>query len=168
LGLDTGLYGPAMLAADVGKAEKAARWFGSDEAAEMALGGVRFATEELRARYEASVTAVRAALGERAFTAAWAAGRALPRDRAVAEVMALLRPLTEEPVTTTEPAAFGLSPREREVLQLIAQGRSNREIGNALFISTPTVKVHVRSILTKLALDSRTAAAAFAIHHGLN
>ena len=68
----------------------------------------------------------------------------------------------------TEPAAFGLSPREREVLQLIAQGRSNREIADVLFISTPTVKVHVRSILTKLALDSRTAAAAFAIHHGLN
>jgi two-component system NarL family response regulator len=49
----------------------------------------------------------------------------------------------------------------------VAAGQSNREIAEALFISVPTVKVHVRSILTKLDLDSRTAAAAFAIRNGV-
>ena len=52
-----------------------------------------------------------------------------------------------------------LSPREKEVLSLVAQGLSNREIGQALFISPVTVKVHVRHIFEKLGVKSRTAAA---------
>jgi ATP/maltotriose-dependent transcriptional regulator MalT len=52
-----------------------------------------------------------------------------------------------------------LSPREKEVLSLLAQGLSNREIGLALFISPVTVKVHVRHIFEKLGVKSRTAAA---------
>jgi len=52
-------------------------------------------------------------------------------------------------------------------LRLLATGSSNRAIGETLFISVPTVKVHVRSILTKLGLESRTAAAAFAIQNQL-
>jgi DNA-binding NarL/FixJ family response regulator len=53
------------------------------------------------------------------------------------------------------------------VLRLVAQGCSNQEIADQLFISPQTAKVHVRSILAKLNLESRTAAAAFAIRHGL-
>lgn len=52
-----------------------------------------------------------------------------------------------------------LSPREKEVLSLVAQGLSNREIGLALFISPVTVKVHVRHIFDKLGVKSRAAAA---------
>ena len=52
-----------------------------------------------------------------------------------------------------------LSPREREVHQLVAQGLSNKEIASVLFISETTVKVHVRHILEKLGVRSRTAAA---------
>ena len=52
-----------------------------------------------------------------------------------------------------------LSPREKEVLSLLAQGLSNREIGVALFISPVTVKVHVRHIFEKLGVKSRAAAA---------
>ncbi|MGH2934362.1 MAG: LuxR C-terminal-related transcriptional regulator [Gaiellaceae bacterium] len=52
-----------------------------------------------------------------------------------------------------------LSPREREVYELLAQGRANHEIAKALFISESTTKVHVRHILEKLGVHSRTAAA---------
>ena len=63
--------------------------------------------------------------------------------------------------------AFGLSKREREVLHLLAQGHSNRAIADQLFIAEATVKVHVTAIFTKLGVDSRSAATAFAIRNGL-
>jgi DNA-binding CsgD family transcriptional regulator len=62
---------------------------------------------------------------------------------------------------------FGLSKRELEVLQLIAQGRTNREIGDRLFISQKTVGVHVGNILAKLGVSGRVEAAAVAIRLGL-
>ena len=64
-------------------------------------------------------------------------------------------------------AAFGLSPREREVLLLLSAGRTNREIGERLFISQKTVGVHVGNILAKLAVSGRVEAAAVAIRLGL-
>ena len=62
---------------------------------------------------------------------------------------------------------FGLSSREREVLGLISQGRTNREIGERLFISQKTVGVHVGNILSKLGVSGRVEAAAVAIRLGL-
>ncbi len=58
-----------------------------------------------------------------------------------------------------------LSPREREVLRLIARGHSNRQIARELAIGEQTVKTHVRSILTKLGLQDRLQAAIFALRH---
>ncbi len=60
-----------------------------------------------------------------------------------------------------------LTEREREVLQLIADGRNNREIAEKLVISEKTVKTHVSNILGKLNLDDRTQAAIYALRHGL-
>ncbi|MDZ5661020.1 AAA family ATPase [Nocardioides sp. S-58] len=60
-----------------------------------------------------------------------------------------------------------LTPREREILALVAEGRSNGEIGKQLFISTKTVSVHVSNILAKLDAASRTEAAAVARRRGL-
>lgn len=62
---------------------------------------------------------------------------------------------------------FGLSPREREVLALIAEGMTNREIGEALFISDKTVGVHVGNILAKLGVSGRVEAATVAVRLGL-
>ena len=60
-----------------------------------------------------------------------------------------------------------LSPRENQVAELIAAGRSNKQIGTQLFLSERTVENHVRSILDKLGFSSRTQVAAwFATHHG--
>ncbi|MEK6719407.1 MAG: AAA family ATPase [Chloroflexota bacterium] len=63
--------------------------------------------------------------------------------------------------------AFGLSPREREVLRLIAQGRTNRDVGDRLFISQKTVGVHVGNILAKLGVSGRVEAATVALRLGL-
>jgi DNA-binding CsgD family transcriptional regulator len=60
-----------------------------------------------------------------------------------------------------------LSDREKEVLQLVGQGKSNKEIALALFISVNTVKVHVSNIFQKLDVSSRTEATLFAIENGL-
>jgi NarL family two-component system response regulator LiaR len=71
---------------------------------------------------------------------------------------ALRRP---PPVDPLEP----LSPREREVLDLIASGQSNRQIANELIIGEQTVKTHVSNILMKLDLQDRVQAAIFALRH---
>jgi DNA-binding CsgD family transcriptional regulator len=78
----------------------------------------------------------------------------------------VVRSVVGEPVVA-RPNTFGLSGREREVLGLIAQGRTNREIGQRLFISQKTVGVHVGNILSKLAVSGRVEAAAVAIRLGL-
>ena len=64
---------------------------------------------------------------------------------------------------TKKKQAFGLSRREVEVLALIAEGRTNREIGERLFISQKTVGVHVGNILAKLGASGRVEAAMVAI-----
>ncbi len=63
---------------------------------------------------------------------------------------------------------FGLTPRERQVLVLVAEGRTNREIGDALFMAEKTASVHVSRILAKLDVRSRTEAAAVAHRVGLD
>jgi DNA-binding CsgD family transcriptional regulator len=62
---------------------------------------------------------------------------------------------------------YGLSPREHEVLDILAEGRTDRDIAARLFISERTVHVHVRRILAKLGVSSRTEAAGVAIRQGL-
>jgi ATP/maltotriose-dependent transcriptional regulator MalT len=66
----------------------------------------------------------------------------------------------DEPPETDDP--FGLTPRERQVLALIAEGATNRQIGAALFMAEKTASVHVSRILRKLGVSSRTQAAAVA------
>lgn len=65
-----------------------------------------------------------------------------------------------------EPSVDGLSERELEVLQLVVEGLSNREIAERLVISEPTVRAHMTSILSKLHLNTRTQAALYAVRAG--
>lgn len=62
--------------------------------------------------------------------------------------------------------AGGLTPREREVLELIAEGLTNREIAERLYIATKTAAVHVSNILAKVGASSRTEAVALARRSG--
>lgn len=71
-----------------------------------------------------------------------------------------------EPPKSDESPFDVLTPREREILALLAEGLSNRGIGDNLGISEGTVKVHVKAILRKLSVTSRVAAAVLAVEHG--
>jgi DNA-binding CsgD family transcriptional regulator len=66
----------------------------------------------------------------------------------------------ERPAGPEDP--FGLTPRERQVLALVAEGATNRQIGAALFMAEKTASVHVSRILAKLDVQGRTEAAAVA------
>jgi DNA-binding NarL/FixJ family response regulator len=70
-------------------------------------------------------------------------------------------PVPEAPQAVDEDP-FGLTPRERQVLALIAEGATNRQIGSALYMAEKTASVHVSRILSKLGVRSRTQAAAVA------
>ena len=75
---------------------------------------------------------------------------------------------TPAPASPTERAgAYGLTPREHTVLSLVAQGLTNKEIGNQLEISEDTVKKHVQNIIWKLRATDRTQAAIMALRLGL-
>ena len=73
-----------------------------------------------------------------------------------------------ELAATTEPPLPGLTPREREVLGLLAEGLTNQQIGERLVVSEHTVHRHVTNILRKLGVRSRAAAAAHAVRAGLS
>ena len=89
-----------------------------------------------------------------------AAADALPVSGTTSGIAAAFAP---DESAGREKEAFGLSRREREVLALIAEGRTNREIGERLFISQKTVGVHVGNILAKLGASGRVEAAMVAI-----
>ncbi len=115
------------------------------------------------------VTDLRAELGEVAFASAWGEGRRLSPDAARDEAIRVADVISAAPKhKTTSPAeSYGLTQRELDVLRLIAAGRSNPQIGEALFISPRTAQIHVTHVLAKLGLANRTEAAAFAHQHGL-
>ncbi|MFD8913964.1 response regulator [Streptomyces sp. NPDC059575] len=75
--------------------------------------------------------------------------------------------LSQEETNPGQGRGSSLTDREREVLGLIADGRSNREIARALVLSEKTVKTHVSNILMKLDLADRTQAALWAVRHGV-
>ena len=111
-----------------------------------------------------------------ALARAWALADGLGARPLVAEVESLARraridlPEAAGGDAEAEPAAgelavpdeLGLTPREREVLALVADGRTNRQIAEALFISNKTASVHVSNILAKLGVANRGEAAAVA------
>jgi predicted ATPase/DNA-binding CsgD family transcriptional regulator/transcriptional regulator with XRE-family HTH domain len=117
-----------------------------------------------RPEHERIIAAVQARLSDPAFVAAWETGRAMTLDEAV--TYALEADTEPEPASPTD-AATGLTPRELEVLRMVADGRSDKEIASSLSISPHTVMRHVQNVLTKLDLSSRTAAATWAVRRGL-
>jgi DNA-binding NarL/FixJ family response regulator len=79
----------------------------------------------------------------------------------------MLRRLSKRPATQQPPLPNPLTPRELEVLRLVAQGKTNRAISEQLVITAGTVKLHVEHIIAKLGVSDRTQAAVRAIQLGL-
>jgi len=103
--------------------------------------------------------AARQRLPERAFEAAWRRGAQLTLADAVALALEEVVPARTTAATSKE--STGLTRREQEIAELVAQGMSNKEIAGRLVISTRTVEAHVDHILTKLAFRSRSQIAAW-------
>jgi predicted ATPase/DNA-binding CsgD family transcriptional regulator len=123
------------------------------------------------AQHSRALGAARAALSPAAFEEAWAAGRALSPDAAVAlatDVVSAASAAPIPPAAGAGPASHGLTRRELEVLRLLVEGLSDREIAERLFISPYTVMRHVAGILGKLGVPSRTAAATWAVRQGIS
>jgi DNA-binding CsgD family transcriptional regulator/tetratricopeptide (TPR) repeat protein len=152
------------------QAELVQRW------TDAVAGFERFRHEYELARSRARLAAVLRAAGDtdesqRHADAARVVARRLGAEPLLRElqVPARARPSRHEQRSgrRPEPDASELTPREGEVLALVAQGRSNGEIGRQLFISTKTVSVHVSNILAKLGAAGRTEAVALARQRGL-
>ncbi|HEX3932009.1 MAG TPA: AAA family ATPase [Nocardioides sp.] len=134
--------------------------------------GVEARFETFGSPYE--LASVRATLAEVLAATGDTAGADVVAEAAVAAAESLgAKPLLARlgrPGAAPRPVAghgVSLTPRESEILALVAQGRSNGEIGRQLFISTKTVSVHVSNILGKLGASGRTEAAAIARRDGL-
>jgi predicted ATPase/DNA-binding CsgD family transcriptional regulator len=123
-----------------------------------------------REEYERDLAISRVKLGEQQFSEGWDAGAALSAEDAVREAVEYASSAgtsTNSATPAPSPAAGALSPREIEVLELLVEGASDREIAEALFISRRTVSKHVEAILAKLGVHSRTMAAAEALRLGI-
>src|SRR5713226_8556630 len=139
--------------------EHAARLFAAAEALRTSLGRHRSIADQ--ADFDKRVASTRAGLGDAAFATAWTQGSNMPLEEA-----------TEAALAPTEslPAGTAKSPftlREREVVALVAQGLTNREIASRLVISERTADTHIQHILNKLGVSSRVQVTAWAVEHGL-
>jgi DNA-binding NarL/FixJ family response regulator len=120
-----------------------------------------------RIEHERHRARVRAALGEGAYRAALAEGRGLTVARASAYALERAEPAPPTPRQAARMAAGGLTARECEVVALLARGKANRAIADALFVTERTVETHIRSIRSKLDVTSRAQLAVWAVEHGL-
>ncbi|MBE3015621.1 AAA family ATPase [Microbispora sp. NEAU-D428] len=149
-----------------GRHAAAARMLGAAEGVCRVAGVTVLWMEHQREFHERCVSALRAKMGDHAFDRALRQGERLTLDDAIAEALGeqldkggtVDRDERREPA---EPEPSPLTPREREIAELIAQGLSNREISSALVISQRTAEGHVERILNKLAFNSRTQIAAW-------
>ncbi len=117
------------------------------------------ATEEFDV--DAALGALQAVMLDDAFQSAWQRGQAMTLEEAIEFAR---RDEDARPGAAGGPT---LSPREREVVRLLVEGRSNQEIAATLRISPHTVTNHIANIMNKLGLDSRTAVATWAVRNGI-
>ncbi len=155
----------ADIAGRTGQPATAARLYGAADAQRAKLGLP--IDPPFRAEYERDVAVARQALDETAFAAHWAAGQSLTEEQAVAEALSVTIPDELDIGGASVATPVSLSPRELEVLRLLASGLSDRAIADALFIGQRTVNTHVGHVLAKLGVRKRAAAVAAAVAAGM-
>lgn len=148
-----------------GASRAAARLIGAAEALRESIGDTLYVEEDKNLTI--GFAEIIAALGDAQYRAELENGRTLPADQANAEALALADAALSAHRTAPARALAGLSQREAEVLRLMADGHGDKEIAAHLFISTRTASGHVAAIISKLGVESRTAAVAMAIRGGL-
>ncbi len=170
--IGAGLEGLATVVAGQGSFAWAAHLWGAAEALREVIGVPLPPVE--RDSYDRAVAAARIQLGEHAFAAAWANGRTMSPAKAVAArehvtiTAATPRERSSLPATTARPRyPDGLTPREVEVLRVVAQGLTNEQVAERLVISPRTVDTHLTSIYSKIGVSSRSAATRYAFEHHL-
>ena len=155
----------AELATGFAQAGTAASMLGAVQRARTAVGHRRTWSFTSEANAVANATA---ALGKSAFEAAQRHTQSMTLSEATALALGIESSIQRSEGSQQLTAAdFGLTAREVEILRLLAQGTSNQEIGDDLFISPRTAGTHVANILGKLGVHSRAAAAAVALSKGL-
>jgi len=157
----------AKIAAASGVSDTAARLLGG--AQRLIDTGFRL-PPALEREMESVARILRKSMGQALYEAAFASSRIIPLDNIVRE--ALIYYQSARNVAASAPSLprtsdISLTPREKEVLQLIAEGKSDKEVADALFISRSTVARHVANIFLKIGVNSRTAATAHAFRQGL-
>lgn len=154
-----------MTVAEVGHSELAARLWGAAEAFRQAIDApLPPSYTDDYAHYK---EALKAALGEEGFSTAWAEGQRLPFEEVIDLAMTVPERETSPPTDTAKKPPFDLTPRELEVLRLVATGITDAQVAEELVISPRTAGKHLQSIYSKLSLSSRTEATRFAIDHDL-
>jgi DNA-binding CsgD family transcriptional regulator len=159
------LIGLAMAGHGGGDPGWPARLHGAADQALADLGGTFEPLEERLAGLDRQ--RLRAAMGAEAFEAEYAAGRTLDLARALAALGRKDAAAGRARVAASDEAATVLTPRELDVLKLVAQGLSNPDIAQRLVLSEHTVHRHLANILRKLNLSTRAAAAAWGVRTGL-
>jgi predicted ATPase/DNA-binding CsgD family transcriptional regulator len=164
------LEGFACVAGAKKEAERAARLWGAAQELHETKGIPR--DIDFLAEADARISGVRSGMGEEAWDEAWRKGRAMTLDEAIS--YALKEGEKTDPLATSAPeepavdqAPLVLTLREEEVAAMIAQGMSNRQIAQELFLSERTIENHISKILRKLEFTSRTEIAAWATHQRL-
>ena len=174
VGIADALAGMVVGLSAAGPPDQAVRALAGAAAVRHKLGATVHAG--LREGHEAALADLRATLGEESFAAAWEAGWRSPLEQAIAEAMALAEGVASgKPLARPEGKAavplpgtgHGLTPRELEVLALVAAGMTDRQIAAVLFVSHGTARTHVARVLAKLGVGTRAAATAYAHRHGL-
>ena len=160
-----GVKGCARLAAIDGDRLAAARLYAAAAGSRLAVGVPL--RPSVSAVHDREVAALRSALGAAAFEAAWDAGTKAPWEEVVTEASSLLEGNGERAGWAGKENRRDLTAREREVLALLAAGRTDREIADALFLSRRTVTTHTSNLFAKLGVANRTEAAALAAREGL-
>jgi non-specific serine/threonine protein kinase len=173
------------LAIQQGTDLRGVRLIAAAAAGDTALGAPHI--PEVRVDAEASLVSAQTAVGPHAFATAWAEGQAMTLDEAITYALTETEPVSgpaerliadsrQHPLpantgqlrgTTAADRRLTLTLRQREVAALVAQGRTNRQIGEALVITEGTARVHVEHILAKLGFHSRAQLAGWAVARGI-